>query len=686
MYHLALLTVLVLSVGSLQGQELYKIRSVSEAELLKTYTTLLRDGCKHADGVWKEWSVDPKGGLWGTGRSDQMNEGIRAIAGMVLASGTLLKYENNLPPAERTELLRKATAAIHYAVSTHVTGTQKCTDGKPWGGSWQSAMWTGTLAFGSWMIWDELDPLMQKDIERVVASETDRFLNVKPPGGSWSDTKAEENGWNMTCISLAANMFPHHPHATVWDQKAKEYMMNTLSAPQDAMDKTLVDGRPVSEWFSGANLHPDFTLENHGFFHPAYVGCSSYFMTQAAMQHTYARRPIPQAATHHLLDIWQMFQTIILPCGEAAFPQGMDWELHGLPFINLYASLASWKKDPLAARMERVYVQYMRAWQEMCKGDLAVSGSRLGFTRHAICAEQAAYGFLAHKIFGSPVKELSARDTAKRLSGVHLRDSIHVITHRTENKLLSFSWTNHVMGMLIPIGAGHDDNPDFTTPIQNGFVGSFELSPKGDTKTKSVSHNWTTNAHGCETSGVLLLNGGQLQQTITVTSLGDRTVVYQDRVIALTNVLITQEQGVPLGIENDPVTGGKRIVYSEAGEQPFLWKDSSNAIAISGSWANVDGRLGIIPVQGGKLTYIPATGYHPGMAVCSDLLCCSFSKEPRHFKKGDVVAERIAILVVEVGPKETARLARKVRVDHSGNAAILRFNLPEGGEVKVPLL
>ena len=27
------------------------------------------------------------------------------------------------------------------------------------------------------------------------------------------------------------------------------------------------------------------------FFHPSYVGCSSYFMTQAAMYYTYAGRP-----------------------------------------------------------------------------------------------------------------------------------------------------------------------------------------------------------------------------------------------------------------------------------------------------------------------------------------------------------------------------------------------------------
>jgi hypothetical protein len=124
-------------------------------------------------------------------------------------------------------------------------------------------------------------------------------------------------------------------------------------------------------------------------FHPAYLECSTYFLTQAAMHSAYARRRVPQAASHHLMDTWQVLQTIMLPCGESAFPQGMDWELHGLPNINLLASLAAYKKDPLAAGMEKIVLQRMRAWQDMQHGDLAVPGSPLGFTRHAIVAEQA---------------------------------------------------------------------------------------------------------------------------------------------------------------------------------------------------------------------------------------------------------------------------------------------------------
>ena len=684
-----------------RAEELFQIRHLSEKRLLRAYGELLRDACRHADQFWQEWPQGPGAGLWGSGRSDQMNEGIRAISEMVLTCATLLSYSEVFSPPERKEYARKANAAIRYAVSTHVTGNQVCTDGKPWGGSWQSAMWTGTLGLGAWVLGEHLEPGLRDGVERVVGSEADRFLNVRPPGGSRGDTKAEENGWNLICISVAANMFPQHPHVAAWRLKAVEYMINTLSAPQDANDQRLVDGQPVSVWFSGANIYPNFTLENHNIFHPSYVACSSYFLTQAAMHYTLAHRAVPEAATHHLLDTWRMLQTLILPCGESAFPQGMDWELHGLPFLNLYASLATYQKDPMAARLENLTLQYMRHWQKWGHGNLTVPGSRLGFTRHAICAEQAAYGLLAHKLFGPSVKEMKPRKAAALLEGVRPFDRVEFITHRTADKFVSFSWTNRIMGLVIPVGAAHEANPHFTVPIPDGLAGSFEVvldsaEPKtGKEKRRSspldgrpqvLEHSWSETAGGFETEGTLLLNGGALRQQIRVTSVGRKTVVYEDRVVALEDVRVRQERGVPLGIENDQMTGGRRIVFHREGKCVFDLKHPQSPSRIPGSWANVDGRLGAVVVGGAGLAYLQAAGYHPQMAVCADVLCGSYSVHDRHFKAGEEVARRIALLFLEISPEQTRALAGCVRVEGNADHQVLRFHLPEGGEVKIRLL
>ncbi len=685
MDHVRLVLVFLLFPLEVQAKEVYHIRHLSERELLQSYTTLLVGACHHADQFWKTSAFDSGAGYWGDGASDG-NQGIRAIGEMVFTCGTLLKYSDTRNSADRAAWLSHATAALRFACATHVTGIAKCPDGKSWGSSWQSAMWTGTLGFGAWLIWDKLDAPLQKAVERVVAAEADRFLASRPPGGTRNDTKAEENGWNLICLSLAANMFPAHPHAAAWGQKTIEYMMNTLSVPQDRQDATVVDGRPVRAWFSGANLYADFTLENHGFFHPAYVACSSYFLTQAAMHFVYAQRPIPQAATHHLQDVWQMFRTLVLPQGEPAYPQGMDWELHGITIVNLLASLAGYQHDVLAARWEQNCLQYMRSWQTMKNGDLAVPGSRLGFTRHAICAEQAAYGLLAHRLFGPPARELSTRKAASELSGVRTFESVGLITHRTQNKFVTFSWKNRIGGMSIPIGRGHEGQPYFTVPIPNGLVGSFDLTPPDDKKISVVEQAWSETANGFETTGTLRINQGRLQQQVKVTSIGERTVVYQDRVTALADVLVTAEQGVPVGIENDEITGGLRTVFHAAGKDVFTFKTSQGPVPMAGPWANVDDRLGVIVVAGSGMKYVPSTGYHPGMAVGADVLYACASDRSRSVKTGDEVARRVVLFLVEVDAEKTAILAKSSRIANESGRKVLRFRLPEGPEAQIPLL
>ena len=680
MYRAMLGLSLLLLPACAHADGVYQIRPLTEGELMTIYTSVMRDACTHANQQWHTWSVDPGGGYWGNGISDG-NEGIRAVAGMVITCSALLKYSDDLTAPERRDYIAKATAAIRYVVATHVTGTQTCVDGKKWGGSWQSAYWTGTWAFGTWLMWDHLDAGLRQGVERVVAFEADRFLAVKPPSGRWSDTKAEENGWDLTCIAVAATMFPTNAHAAAWDTKAKEYMMNTLSVARDRKDNTLVDGRPVSEWVCTENLHPDFTLENHNIFHLSYVQCSSYFLTQSVMYYAYARRPVPQAATHHLMDTWRMFQTVLLPCGETAFPQGMDWELHNLPAINLFASLGTYMKDPVAAESEKIILQYMRAWQKWCGGDLAVPGSGLGFTRHSIQAEQTTYGYLAHKIFGPATQDKPVSPP----SFVRCYSSVDVIMHRTGSKLVSFSWKNRIMGQILPIGEGHLADPFFIIPIANGLIGSMELSAAKDAKVKVLERAWKRTSSGFETTGVLLTDGGLLKQTLKVSSVGEKAVVYQDRVSAQSDVSVTRELGVGVGIENDRITGGTRVVYHRDGETVFDWSKPQAITAVPGPWANVDGRLGVVTAAGSGFAYSQAGKYN-GQGVYADILYASFSDTAKQFKAGDEVARRIVLFFVEVTPQQTSELSRSVKIEDTPGGKALRFSLPEGGEGRVLLL
>lgn len=674
-----------------QGRGLYRIHTLSERAILETYTHLLEDACRFVDTDWKSSSLDTALGYWGDGVSAG-NGGIRTVASMVLACATLLKYDEGLGAGDRKNLLDKSTAALRYATTTHITGTQKCTDGKPWGAtekfgseSWQAGMWTGTLATGTWLIWDKLDPALQQAFQRVAAWESDILSHRLPPNGLWFDTKAEENGWEVPCLVLTELMFPSHPHAAAWHEAALRYMLNTLCTEADTHDTTSVDRRPLNEWVKGANLQPDFTLENHNIFHPSYVACSCYFLTQAVMYYTYAGKPIPQTATHNLMDTWKMFQTIILPWGEAAYPQGMDWELHGLPYINLFAALATRNKDPFASHMEQSSLQYLCAWQKMGQGSLAIPGSRFGTTRHAINAEQAAYGLLAHKIFGPAASESSYGSAAAQQQGAREYPYVNFIAHRTMKKFASCSWKNRFMGMVVPIDEGREDNPAFTVPIQNGFVGSFELLPVGDVKVTVVDHSWNETPDGFETTGTLLLNGGRLKQTLRMISVGSQTVVFEDRVTALSDVTVQREQGGPIGIENDEITGGTRTVSCQSGQVVFDWRNPQHQANLSGSWVNVDGRIGAVILKGSGIAYAQASDYSRGLSVYTDILYGSRSDQTRQFKAGKEVARRVAVCFVEVTPNETLALSQSCKHHTSHGGEVLHIKQPDGRNAEVQL-
>jgi hypothetical protein len=684
--------VILASVSS--AKDLYPIHQLSEKEVQQTYLQLLHDACFYADRNWTNSSFDSKAGYWGSGFSGE-HDGIRPISSMVMTCATLLKYDDGLTADEREDLLAKTTVAIRYETATHFTGTQKCTDGKQWGGldrpgvktgrvQWESSYWTSHLALGAWLIWDKLDPQLQQGVERVVAAQDDFLTNGNPPVNLWLDTKAEENGWNVPLLTLGELMFPSNPHAALWHETALKYMMNTLCTAADTNDTSLVDGKPVNQWVLGANLQPDYTLENHNIFHPSYVGCSSYFLADAAMYYTYAGKPVPQAATHHLMDVWQMYRTIILPWGETAYPQGMDWDLHGLPYLDLYGALATHDQNPFASHMEQSILQYMRAWQIMCQGSLTLPGSPAGFGRHAINCELMADGFLAHKIFGPSVKPLTARAANAQEAGVWEYPYVEFIEHRTPQKFASFSWKNRIMGLLMPI-EDHEGNPEFTVPITDGFVGSFQIAGRdNDARTTVVEHSWNKKPDGFETTGTVLLNGGRLKQTLKMISLGNQTVIYEDRVTALTNVLVQGERGVPIGIENDTLTAGARMISDVAGQMVFDSQQPKKPIALRGSWANVDGRLGIVMVSGSGLTYAQAHGYSR-IAVRTDILYGSYSNHPRQYQAGDEVAHRVGVFFVEVTPRETAKLAKSCRIDTTSLGQVLHFKQPDGKVSEVPL-
>jgi hypothetical protein len=240
------------------------------------------------------------------------------------------------------------------------------------------------------------------------------------------------------------------------------------------------------------------------------------------------------------------------------------------------------------------------------------------------------------------------------------------------------------MGMLAPIGTGFENRPHFTVPIRDGFVGSFEPNAGNKAKTNVVEHKYKETANGFETTGTILTNDDRVKQTLCVSSVGKKVVVYQDHVLALKDVTVTRELSVPIGIENDELSGGDRTLYDQHGKTVIDWHEPTREITIPGTWANIDSRLAVISVAGSGLRYKKAGGYN-AQAVCTDLLFGSFSNQRRKFKTGDEIARRIIVYAVDITPEQTSALAKSVKIKDTPEGKELRFDLPEGGEANVLL-
>jgi hypothetical protein len=114
-------------------------------------------------------------------------------------------------------------------------------------------------------------------------------------------------------------------------------------------------------------------------------------------------------------------------------------------------------------------------------------------------------------------------------------------------------------------------------------------------------------------------------------------VVYQDQITAQSDIPVARVRGIPMGIENDQITGGRRVVFDKSGQKIYEMEKPRQLASSPGTWVNVDGRLGVVMVKGTGMAYAQASGYSPGISVCADLLYGSYSDQSRKFKAGEEV-------------------------------------------------
>jgi hypothetical protein len=252
------------------------------------------------------------------GTSSQPGERIREMSATAAGAAVCVRFE---ACEDRADVRDAAIDLLRAVGSAH---------NKSWGHDWMSAFYAWQAAFGGWLLWQDLPADVRASLNAMVIDEADRFLDLPAPYSRIVDTKGEENAWNSLILVFASEVLPEQAHTGRWRERALEYMVSVFATPKDGDSDERVDGRPLRKWLHGANVHSDYSIENHGIVHPDYYLIGPAMMLPSAIVYRLSGKAPPQAMSHNVRQVYQNLKLFCLPGGDLLYPYGTDRTPHRL--------------------------------------------------------------------------------------------------------------------------------------------------------------------------------------------------------------------------------------------------------------------------------------------------------------------------------------------------------------------
>jgi len=613
----------------------------------RAYRVMLK-GAAFCKDLYKEWPTEPGCGYIGWGghgeKEIMANTGMAHLYAMLITFG---EYDEQITGISREEALRRVKGVIRYCCFTHFTGPHTCTDGKHWGGGWHDASWSTVLAHSVWLVWPELDDQTREMAARVIAAEADRFVGIDPRSGRIDDTKAEENAWNSRATAMAAVMFPTHPRAPQWRQTCSQWMMNTLSVAADRTDDTIVDGKPVRQWVTTENIHPDFTLENHRIVYPVYIWSSIFGLCHSASYHVFAGVEPPQAAYHHLGDVYDVYKRLQTWEGLPAYVNGSDKFLHLQAVdILIHSFFAQVLSDREAARLEAVELDILERMQARFTNGRLYPAEEVGpWSRVNNLSYVLGGSYLLHYVRQSDVKPVSGAEFDRRITGVSYFPHGKFVLHRTPTKLVSFAWAKpyRIMGLAIP-----REGSWLVTPHVRGFTG--ELVEEGESKEppfelKTLDKKIRDDSFTI--SATALRCGGKVEHCWTFESSPNNDVVMRQKLVAIEPVTLKQAETGTIGIGRELGSDEVKLESAQGVKTLSGLADAADeTVVFADGQVKVGGRFAYHWTGTGTICYfkhnrtVKVRGGAPGgYGRIEDRLCVRHIEEPRKFAAGEIIAE-----------------------------------------------
>jgi hypothetical protein len=402
----------------------------------------------------------------------------------------------------------------------------------------------------------------------------------------------------------------------------------------------------VREWVTTENVHADFTLENHGIVYPVYMWASMVNLCQSAGYHVYARRDPPQAAFHHLRDVYEVYKRLQTWEGLPGYVNGSDKFLHlQVVDIFLHSFFAQVLGDREAAHLEAVELEILEKMQARFSDGRLYPVEEVGpWSRVNNLSFILGGSYLLHYVVQNDVEPVEADRFERRIRGVSYFRQGKFLLHRTPHKLVSFAWAKpyRVMGLAMP-----RDGSWLVTPHVRGFMGVL-LEP-GQAKEPPwdiESLDFTRRSDSFAVHGQALRCGGKIRHDWTFESLPDHDVVLSERLVAVRQVTLDRAETGTMGIGR--AFGSEGItLQSQDVHRHFNGKEGTEdeLVEFPGGRLVVDGRFTYQWSGLGTVSYLrrsrPARvrGAPGGYGQIEDQLSVRHIQRPRSFSPGQVIAE-----------------------------------------------
>ena len=587
---------------------------------------------------------------------DHHNEyAVRQNATVALGYSVLLKggYDTEVAGVRREQIEADLKALLRYIAITHRANFLPTGDGQPWGDQWQSALWARWAGHGAWLSWGLLDDDVKLMVARMIVHEADRFNKRPPDSGEWRDTKAEENAWNSMVIALAECMFPRHPNAKLWRERAIVYMINSLTREADRSEARVVDGRPVKDRVTAVTIHPDFTLENHHRVHPDYLASGGLLMRSALVYHAAGVAP-PESLLYNVPETMQVVKRFTAANGSYFYVNGQDWwpHRHDSPLtVSGFKSVLTNDRD--AAFLERSTLDFLGRMHARFDDGRAWHAREYNY-RNAEEEMIARYSelYLLHRLLGDGPEPVTRDEFFRHQSGTHVYDIGGFVTHRTPEKFCSFAWVNGAMGLVYP-----SDDTWFTSPSERGMVGRIVCEGLRDTTPKVEQHRVQKLADGFAFAGRIARCDGKVEQNIGVFSLASGPVVYLERLVAREEVKVKEVATGLAAILNEDAPGispNYRMLHRAEGTLKVVGanRERRRVLRFASSWANVDGKLGIVSTSN-SMAYRDNNAYR--RSRLEEELIANYRTAIGRVAKGHELGTCAVLFVPNQPPGDTAR-------------------------------